>query len=187
MIKKITLILACIFGLTLSPLLAFADGFHKDVVVDKEGKFVRNTFGNCVRSQWDIGRDKCKDVLMMMNESIIYFDFDKYNLKTSEITKLDKVIDVLKTHKIQHIKIIGYTDWIGTTDYNSKLSMQRAKAVKDYIDSHVTLKSSKTTVRGYGENNIVKQCTGYKGQELKDCLYPNRRVEIETDYLAMKY
>ena len=50
--------------------------------------------------------------------------------------------------------------------------------MKDYIDSKVHLKSSLTTVRGYGENNIVKQCSGIKGQALKDCLYPNRRVEM---------
>ena len=103
MFKKITLILACILGLGFAP-MASADGDHRSIVVDKEGKFVKNTFGNCVRTQWSVGKDNCKDVLMMMDERIVYFDFDKYGLKPSEKMKLDVLIDVIKIIKFNILK-----------------------------------------------------------------------------------
>ncbi len=51
------------------------------------------------------------------------------------------------------VQIYGYTDRIGSEEYNRKLSDKRAVAVKDILSSKA--KSAKYEVYGVGENNIL--------------------------------
>lgn len=172
---------ACIIAIGMLPTQPFA--MVKDVVVDMNGKVVHDGFGGCVRTIWDADKDKCGNPIAMMDERIIYFDFDKSVLKDSEKSKLDVLAKVLKDHDIKAVKIVGYTDRIGTEAYNDKLSERRAVAVKHYLDSKVKLNSSVVDLRALGEHNQVKACDGVKGhKELISCLAPNRRVEVEVDY-----
>ncbi len=184
---------AAIACIALSPLYAAsAKTAVNDVVYDGKGGIVRDGFGGCVRTVWIADKEKCNvqhkksDVIseiMQMDERIIYFDFDKHNLKASEKDKLDVLAGVLKEHKIKAVKIVGYTDRIGTHKYNDHLSKQRAHEVKKYLNSKVKLEKSVVTLRGLGESNQVKACEDVHGRnELIDCLAPNRRVEVEVDY-----
>jgi OOP family OmpA-OmpF porin len=187
MSRLYSIIFACVMSLGLiqaAPISAMAM-MTKDVVVDSNGKLVHSTFGDCVRTKWDVGTEKCKvqHMIMKMDERIIYFDFDKSVLTATEKQKLDVLADALKTHNVTKVKIVGYTDRIGTHGYNQTLSHKRADAVKHYLDSKVKLQQSKVVLRGLGETNQVKACEGVKGHnELVSCLAPNRRVEVETDY-----
>jgi OOP family OmpA-OmpF porin len=61
---------------------------------------------------------------------IIYFDFDKINIKASEQPKIDRVVNLMKTNGGSASLIVGHTDKIGTDKYNMGLSERRAKAVK---------------------------------------------------------
>ena len=68
-----------------------------------------------------------------------------------------------------------YTDRIGSTQYNRKLSERRAAAGKNYL-----------TGKGVAENRLDAQCrgeakvrTGKKRSALIKCLEPNRRVDAE--------
>lgn len=174
---------ACIIAIGMMPTnqaLAMA----KDVVVDMNGNVVRDGSGGCVRTMWDVDQDKCKamHMIMMMDERIIYFDFDKAMLKDEEKAKLDVLAAALKEHNIKAVKIVGYTDRIGTSEYNDKLSEKRAVEVKHYLDSKVHLDKSVVDLRALGEKDQVKACEGIKGKELISCLAPNRRVEVEVDY-----
>lgn len=163
-----------------------------DVVFDNSGGKVMDGFGGCVRTMWMSASDPCikaevkGDIIskiMKMEERKIYFDFDKHGLKTSEKDKLNVLASVLAKHNIKNVKIVGYTDPIGTEKYNSVLSNKRADAVKHYLDSKVKLDSSVVDLRGLGEANLVKDCKEVKAHKEKiKCLAPNRRVEIEVDY-----
>jgi outer membrane protein OmpA-like peptidoglycan-associated protein len=156
----------------------------KDVVRSTMGDIVHDSFGDCVRTIWDADSDLCSGAvdIMKMEERIIYFDFDKFDLKMSEKEKLDKLSGVLKDQNIKKVKIVGFTDIIGSHDYNLKLSEKRAMSVKKYLDGKVEFDSSPIDLRGMGEANQVKVCDGIKGKKVIECLAPNRRVEVEIDY-----
>lgn len=84
--------------------------------------------------------------------------------------------------KYDVIVAIGYTDRIGSEDYNKQLSVRRANAVKGYLVSK-GVDASNIFVDGKGEANPITgtRCVG-KGMQTKSliaCLQPDRRVEIE--------
>lgn len=58
------------------------------------------------------------------------FDFDSYTLKEEQKQKLDKFFE---NNNCKEIVIVGYTDNVGTDDYNLKLSEKRAKEVEKYL------------------------------------------------------
>ncbi len=163
---------------------------HKDVVISGEGTMVRDSFGGCVRTRFDVRADKCcgkkhdKYVdITHMEERIIYFDFDKSLLREAEKGKLDILVNTIKENDIKAVKVVGYADRIGTHDYNSKLSQKRAASVKRYLDSKVKLQSNVVELRALGDSNQVKVCDDTNNRaELINCLAPNRRVEVEVDH-----
>ncbi len=63
------------------------------------------------------------------------FDFDKSKLKPEGIQKLDGLVSKLKDVTVEVIIVVGFTDSIGSLDYNKKLSLRRAEAVKAYLTS----------------------------------------------------
>lgn len=64
-----------------------------------------------------------------------YFDFDKYDLQEETVVILDKLAGVLGRESMLSIEITGYTDRIGSSGYNLKLSRERAEACKEYLIS----------------------------------------------------
>ena len=95
---------------------------------------------------------------------------------------LDAFAVLLADHadEVKLLRVIGNTDRLGSDAYNQRLSMQRATTVRDYLASRgVKLPMD---VVGMGESQPVtgSQCVGNKATaELKACLQPDRRVEIE--------
>jgi OOP family OmpA-OmpF porin len=106
------------------------------------------------------------------------FGFDSAKL-TMPQPRLDEIADVLqKNTNLTDITITGYTDRIGTSKYNHKLSQRRANAVRDYLIGK-GVDGSRLKAVGRGEENPVVQCHQKKRSELIACLAPNRRVEVE--------
>lgn len=65
----------------------------------------------------------------------VLFDFDKSVLKASGKKAIDGVLSEMGTAKLKSVRVDGHTDWVGSDAYNQKLSMRRALAVKNYLDS----------------------------------------------------
>lgn len=106
------------------------------------------------------------------------FDFDKDTLTTKGIEVVDNVAGQLKSTGAKEVKVAGFTDRLGSVSYNLELSQRRADRVKErLIESGLNI--SITSI-GYGKAQQVKVCNNTSGQELKDCLHPNRRVEISS-------
>lgn len=160
---------------------SYAQMGARDVVVDSNGRHVVDSRGHCVHTKWDLNSDKCH--AMVVDERVIYFGYNSSELSAAEKAKIEKLATLLEHHKITDVKIVGYTDRIGSGGYNHTLSHKRADAVKAYLDTQIKLKSSVVEVRGLGKSHQVKGCDGMKGDELISCLAPNRRVEVESDYL----
>lgn len=106
------------------------------------------------------------------------FDFDKATLRQPQ-PKLDEIADVLRRNPdIRNVRITGYTDRLGSDEYNLKLSQRRADAVKNYLVSR-GVEASRLAAVGRGEANPVVQCSDARKADLIKCLEPNRRVEVE--------
>lgn len=116
----------------------------------------------------------------------------KYTLSASELfgfnsaklgpnqPKLDEVASTMSANPdIASVTIVGYTDRIGSTAYNQKLSEQRANSVKAYLVGK-GVAANRLTAVGKGEADPVVECKDEKKRPaLIKCLEPNRRVEIE--------
>ncbi len=106
------------------------------------------------------------------------FEFDKAQLRLPQ-PKLDEIADVLvRTASIEHVRITGYTDRLGSKAYNLKLSQRRAESVKAYL-VRKGVAAQRLVAVGKGEANPVVQCNEKNKAELIKCLEPNRRVEVE--------
>lgn len=112
------------------------------------------------------------------------FDFDKDTLTTKGKEVVDNVAQQLKTSKAQQVKVAGYTDRLGSEQYNLDLSQRRSNTVKARLIQQGV--SAQIEAVGYGKANQVKACDDESGQALKDCLRPNRRVEISANGGVMK-
>lgn len=112
------------------------------------------------------------------------FDFDKAVVKPEGKAHLDKFATDLKGLEYDVIKVTGHTDRVGSPSYNMKLSERRAEAVKTYLTSHVWISPNRVTAVGKGETEPETkpgQCKGEKvTPKLKECLSPDRRVEVEV-------
>lgn len=106
------------------------------------------------------------------------FAFDSFTLQGSQ-PKLDEVATALQQNGgVQNVVITGYTDRLGSTGYNQKLSERRAAAVKSYLTSK-GVAASRLTAQGKGEADPVVMCSDKALPALIKCLEPNRRVELE--------
>ena len=112
------------------------------------------------------------------------FEFGKTAIKPTGQRALDKFAANLKGANYQLITVTGYTDRIGSSASNMKLSMRRAEAVKDYLMGSAGVPANKISARGAGESNPLTKPDECKGkiatQKLKACLAPDRRVEVDV-------
>lgn len=110
------------------------------------------------------------------------FDFDRADLRSDLIVKLDGVVDMLNGAKYDRISVVGHTDPIGSAAYNQKLSERRAEAVKKYLVNK-GIDPARVATSGSGESNLVvtrADCKGKRKKALISCLEPNRRVVIDA-------
>ena len=111
----------------------------------------------------------------------VLFDFNKATLKTSAVKPLDDLVQRLNNATVSGISVVGHTDRLGRTEYNQKLSQQRARAVADYLVSH-GIAANKVRVEGRGETQPQTRagaCNGLPRTKAIGCLQPDRRVDVE--------
>jgi outer membrane protein OmpA-like peptidoglycan-associated protein len=108
---------------------------------------------------------------LIMNLSDVLFDFNKYTLKPEAREKLAKVSGILLAYPDLKVQVEGYTDNIGTDEYNQQLSEKRADSVRDYLVSQ-SVPGSNITAQGYGKSNPIADNATNSGRA------QNRRVEL---------
>lgn len=102
----------------------------------------------------------------------IFFDLEKYQLKTSSYPELERILEMLKDEKLKRIEISGHTDSTGPDAYNQQLSENRAKAVYNYFVAN-GIDQSRLTAKGFGETKPKLANDTRENREL------NRRVEFK--------
>lgn len=88
-----------------------------------------------------------------LNQYVIYYDFDSYEIEESEKKQLDNLANKLIRQSDIKINIISYTDPIGSIKYNQKLSIKRSEAVVEYL-----------TKKGVDKNQLFILSGGEKNQ-----------------------
>ena len=157
---------------------ASAGHVNQQVVHSTNGSPVVSTNGNCVYTKWTANSNDC-GALLSIDQRTVYFDFNSAKLTPAARVRLDAMASALKSKKVKSVKIVGYTDEIGTPNYNQKLSQKRANAVAAYLRGKGIVVKGKSEVRGLGETSSKSECENVKGKELKACLWRDRRVEVE--------
>ncbi len=105
-----------------------------------------------------------------------YFDFDKSNLKPAGKDALNTMISQMgDMNSIAKVKVVGYTDSIGTEQYNLGLSKRRAKTVADYLMKNGNVPADKIEQVGMGEADPVASNKTREGRA------KNRRVVVTTE------
>lgn len=108
----------------------------------------------------------------------IYYDFDKWNIRPDAAIELDKIVTLLNENPHIIIELGSHTDSRGTFKYNEVLSQRRAESAVNYIISR-GIDSSRITAKGYGEYQLVNQCSdGVKCTEEEHQM--NRRTEFKV-------
>jgi OmpA-OmpF porin, OOP family len=102
-----------------------------------------------------------------------FFDYDKAVLKPEAKEKLDEMAGKLNGVNLEVIIAVGHTDSMGTDQYNDKLSLRRAEAVKAYLLSK-GIEANRVYTEGKGEKQPVADNKTAEGRA------QNRRVEIEV-------
>jgi outer membrane protein OmpA-like peptidoglycan-associated protein len=120
--------------------------------------------------QIEVQRLKDESLKVTMNGEVS-FDFNSAAIKPAFDTTLNKVSDILNRFTLTHIRIVGYTDNIGSASYNQLLSQQRAQAVANYLADHGVAPERLSTV-GMGESQPRASNATAAGRQL------NRRVEM---------
>mgnify|MGYP001586340827 CR=1 FL=1 len=114
------------------------------------------------------------------------FEFNKSALRPAAMAKLDRdvVAKLAQCAKVELILVSGYTDRLGSQQYNQKLSEKRADAVKAYLVKK-GVDASKIDTMGMGKTLQIKSCPDGKNRKaLIECLAPNRRAVVEIKGLA---
>jgi len=103
------------------------------------------------------------------------FDFDQAVLRAEDKQRLDAAVAQMKTlPEDATIQVTGYTDSVGTEEYNQELSMRRAQAAKDYLVSN-GVAENRIVLSGMGESNPIASNDTAEGRAM------NRRVEVAAE------
>lgn len=80
----------------------------------------------------------------------IFYDFDKYTLRTESTAALDELVKLLEENPNVTIELSSHCDYKGSEAYNKTLSQRRAETVVKYLISK-GVKADRLTPVGYGK------------------------------------
>ncbi len=103
----------------------------------------------------------------------VFFDFDKAVLKPEGKERLDDLVTKLKPVTLEVIIAIGHTDAVGGNEYNQRLSVRRAEAVKAYLVSK-GIEPNRIYTEGKGKTQPIADNRTDAGRA------KNRRTEVEV-------
>jgi len=89
----------------------------------------------------------------------VYFDFDKYNIRSDAEPILAAQTAWLKRYPAVQVRIEGNCDERGTREYNLALGARRANAVREFLVSH-GVEAGRISTVSYGKEKPIDPGTG---------------------------
>jgi outer membrane protein OmpA-like peptidoglycan-associated protein len=119
-------------------------------------------------------------MVMILPDSTFRFAFDSAELTQKNRELLSRIAGILLVSKGYGLAVYGYTDDVGTAEYNQTLSERRAKAVDEYLVK-AGVPAGIVSMKGYGKTSpIVNAGT-------PEARAQNRRVEIAVTDSQIKF
>ncbi len=117
-----------------------------------------------------IGRDLVEKGRVVLDG--IYFDFDSATLQPRSAQALQAVAEYLHGHREQRFFVVGHTDYVGSLDYNERLSQSRAGSVVAALTAGYAIDPAQLSAHGVGPLVPVFSNATDAGRDR------NRRVEL---------
>lgn len=120
----------------------------------------------------DVENKISKNSYVVQETRVVYFDFNRADLKDSAITSLVEVGRLLKDDPNTIVELWGHADSVGPPQYNLQLSRERAAAVVRYLVQKYGIATHRISGVGFGEEIPVAENNSPDGQA------QNRRVVV---------
>jgi outer membrane protein OmpA-like peptidoglycan-associated protein len=127
-----------------------------------------------LQRQIDLLRAKPTDRGLVLTLGDVMFMSGRADLKSGTQGNLNKLVAFLDKYPDRTAVIEGYTDSVGSEDYNQGLSERRADSVRSYLVGQ-GIASPRLVSSGKGESNPVASNDSASGRQ------ENRRVEVVID------
>jgi outer membrane protein OmpA-like peptidoglycan-associated protein len=124
-----------------------------------------------LRNQIKVLQAKATDRGLVLTLGDVLFTSGGAALKAGASGHLNRLVTFLEKHPDRTVAILGYTDNVGSEDYNLGLSEQRADAVKSYLIGQ-GIQSKRISASGEGDSDPVAGNDSAFGRQ------QNRRVEV---------
>lgn len=121
-----------------------------------------------------VGEVFCQELVVITEEVVVLrgvnFAFDSAVLDAKAQGILNEAARIINENPSMRVRLLGWTDSIGTDAYNLKLSQRRADAVKQYLTQH-GVSASRMFAEGMGKSFRYDNAT-------EEGRYMNRRTEL---------
>jgi len=127
-----------------------------------------------LQRQIDALQAKVTDRGLVLTLGDVLFETGRADLKAGAAGNLSKLVAFLTKYPERTVAIEGYTDSIGSDDYNQALSQRRADSVRSYL-VRAGIESGRLSATGMGKNDPVAGNDSAIGRQ------QNRRVAVIID------
>ncbi|WP_179005629.1 OmpA family protein [Winogradskyella forsetii] len=159
---------------------------EKDKYTSDEKRFTTPNKNQELKMEMLIEKDEqqiepCDDLAKVLDIPIIYFDFDKSNIRYDAEIEIQKVLAVLTKYPTMHIDIRSHTDCRGPAAYNEKLSDRRAQSTRKYLIEK-GIGEERLTAKGYGEARLVNHC-GCEPSNESSCSEEEHQLNRRSEFI----
>ncbi len=113
------------------------------------------------------------------------FEYNSADLQDSSVEQLRKLATLIKRNPNAKFSIEGYTDSLGSFEYNLDLSQRRAYSVKEYLVQAMGINPAQIQARGFGASKFLVQPRPVTDPMMEQMeirrQQPNRRVVVVVD------
>ena len=99
-------------------------------------------------------KEKLKQTQALEEPVRVHFYLNSASIKKEYLPYLNVVAKYLKTHPDVKVKIVGYTDNIGSKSYNDKLALKRAQAIKKHLVK-MGVNPNRIVIEGIGKDKYI--------------------------------
>jgi len=142
-----------------------SDAMNKANQADQQAGQAMNSLRNVVANL---------DDYKLQTSATVPFRFNQYKLTPDAKTQLDQLAQNVQPDKRFFIAVEGFTDSVGTREYNEALSRKRADSVVEYLVAQHDIPIYRIHMIGLGENKPVDEAHN------REARAKNRRVEVKV-------